>query len=161
MNHLMKYLMRSLLALALLAALAPNPAALADQPVYDGSKTMQTLIVQSAASVMVEGDTLTLHGVPATVYFTNRPARIFGHMDNQAFADFVDQHPQIDPPNAALAILGSEQTVVLELLGAPMVEGDTISWKVRMLSGKLPAEAGPSSLFIDAFPTSVNNHVTD
>lgn len=125
--------------------------ALAGQTVYDGGRKPEMLWVQSARSMTYVGGFLTLEGVPSTTYFSDRPARLYGHMGNAAYADEVVEEQQADPPNAAVSILGSEEVVVVELLGKPAVanEGNTVTWKVRLLSGTLPAKAGPVSLFID------------
>lgn len=119
--------------------------------VYDGSKQPEMLWVQTAAAISHSGDELTLHGVPGTVYFSDRPYRLYGHMTNSEFAEQVMKLARVDPPNAALSTLGGEDVVILELLEAPVVTGGerTVTWKVRLLSGQLPDRVGPGTLFID------------
>jgi len=134
--------------------------------VYDESETPSLLFVQSAASGQFDGKTLTLTGVPATIYFSDRPYRVYGQIANAKFAKlFAEKLPksfEADPPNAALAVLGKgEQPVVVELMGAPQVKGESLSYPVRVLSGKMPEKIAPCALFIDAFPTAVNSQITD
>jgi hypothetical protein len=48
----------------------------------------ESMFVQTAAGIASDGTTLTLEGVtPATLYFSDRPQRIVGHMTT---ADFVE-----------------------------------------------------------------------
>lgn len=151
-------LKRASVLLSVLLLLFLSLPALAGKTVYDASGSPQTLMVAAAVSVDVDGDMLTLSGVPAVVWFSDRPARRYGHMDLQEFVQVVSGHAALaDPPNAALSVLGEQQPVILELLGVPVVNGDVLRWKIRVLEGALPRKAGAASLFIDAFPTQVNN----
>ena len=68
--------------------------------------------VQQAVSLESDGKTMTLKGVPSTVFFSDRPYRLTGHMDNAAFAKLW-QGPN-GPfasivPNAAVSVLGDTQ----------------------------------------------------
>ena len=146
----------SLLILVLLAVTAFG----AD--VFRGEEQPELLAVASALSGSFNGDVLTLEGVPAVVYFSDRPERIAGHM---AVSDFIalwggEENGFIaDPPNASLSILGAGEMgddVVLELIDADLV-GDTVTFTVKVLEGELPETFGAASLFVDAFPTSVNS----
>ena len=79
------------------------------------------LFVISGASGSLDGDKLTLNGVPNVVYFTDRPARQAGHISKIAFLDSWHKGTSnfdADPPNAALSILGEddENNSVIELM---------------------------------------------
>ena len=55
-----------------------------------------------------------------------------------------------DPPNATLAFLeGEDLADVVVTLRDPVLTGDDLSYQVKILEGKIPASAGPASLFID------------
>jgi len=112
------------------------------------------LFVQTASSASLEGDTLTLKGLgKTTLYFSDRPERVAGHMDSREFVDSWGEGEDSfasDPPNAALSVLGDDdaQNLVVELRD-PKWQGDDLVYSVKLIEGKMPAKAGPSSLFID------------
>lgn len=120
----------------------------------ESHEDLTLLFVQTARDVALEGDTLTLKGVgKATLFFSDRPERVAGHMDNQAFVDSWGEGADSfasDPPNGTLSVLSDEdvQNVVVEL-SQPKLVGDDLSYTVKVINGKMPAKAGPSSLFID------------
>ncbi len=112
---------------------------------------------------------LTLEGHPGgTVYFSDRPDRIFGETPTQAFLDGLGFAPG-NPPNAALVTrtdAGTEDVVVLELQNpiydeatATVTYGATIlddytgkglaHVAARQQDATLPETFGRSSLFID------------
>jgi hypothetical protein len=55
-----------------------------------------------------------------------------------------------DPPNAALSILDENavKSIVLELFD-PKLDGNTLSYRVKILEGKIPGSFKMASLFID------------
>jgi hypothetical protein len=72
-------------------------------------ETEESMFVQTAQGIDSDGQTLTLRGItPSTLYFSDRPQRVVGHMST---ADFVDLWAvggnsfETDPPNAVLAFL--------------------------------------------------------
>ena len=71
---------------ALLGDVLRTTAALAadqDQPDLD---EVQLLFVQNARDVVMDNDRLTLVGVnPTTIFFSDRPKRIAGHMSTEDF----------------------------------------------------------------------------
>lgn len=116
----------------------------------------ETLFVQTAHAMTTSNGSMTLHGLThATLFFTDRPERIVGHLSSRKF---IDQWPEgedsfaADPPNAVLSFLGEgdeapeEVTVVLR---QPQLVGNVLTYSVDVLDGKLPTTAGPCSLFID------------
>jgi hypothetical protein len=149
---------------------AAAPADDAERPVF--------LFVQSARSgtlEAVEGQegryVLTLRGVaPKTIYFSDRPLRIAGQADLEAFLaglGFDDDNP----PNAALELLGSDESgdvAVLELR-EPRYDAaaGTLTYDVTLLrdvdsgapaffaeraDAELPAQFDECALFIDDCP---------
>jgi len=88
--------------------------------VIDDSKNTGYLYVISGTSGSLEGDTLTLNGVPNVVYFSDRPNRIAGHLSLSNFVEMWDKGVdsfKADPPNATLSVLKKEEAknVVVDL----------------------------------------------
>ncbi len=112
------------------------------------------LFVQNARGVAYADGKLTLKGVsPATVMFSDRPERIAGHMATARFVPFWGEGKDSflkDPPNATLSFLEDKAMAdaVVELRD-PMLAGEDLSYRVRVLEGEIPASAGAASLFID------------
>ncbi len=118
------------------------------------AKKVDYLFVQNSAGFTYENGKLTLKGVsPATVFFSDRPERIAGHMATAKFVPFWKEGKDSflsDPPNASLSILGEDKaTEVVVELRDPVLKGDELSYDVRVLQGELPAKGGVTSLFID------------
>ena len=79
--------------------------------VIDDSKNTGYLYVISGTSGSLEGDALTLNGVPNVVYFSDRPNRIAGHLSLSNFVEMWDKGVdsfKADPPNATLSLLNKE-----------------------------------------------------
>jgi hypothetical protein len=112
------------------------------------------LLVQSAAQASFDGKTLTLKGInPKIVMFADRPDRMTGSVDAQSFVDNWNSGKdsmEKDPPNATLSTIadGKEVLSVVELT-SPKLEGDTLSYSVRLLQGTPPNEGTMATLFID------------
>ena len=80
-----------------------------DQKQIDQLETEESMFVQTARGITSDGATLTLRDVtPATLFFSDRPQRVVGHMTT---ADFVelwgegDNSFEADPPNAVLSFV--------------------------------------------------------
>ena len=92
----------------------------------------------------------------ATLFFSDRPERITGHQDTEVFVEnWTKGNNRFakDPPNAALSILGdddSEVTEVVVKLQNPKFANGNLSYAVLVLDGKMPSSGGTSALFIDA-----------
>ena len=120
-------------------------------------QSAEYLFVQTADRVTFTDNTMTLHGVsPTTLFFSDRPERITGHQGTGIFVENWSEGNNSfasDPPNAALVILGDEDTEVAEIvveLKNPRLAKDSLSYGVTVLDGKMPSAGGVSSLFIDA-----------
>lgn len=121
---------------------------------HEAHKMAYFLFVQNARGIAYADGKLTLKGVnPATVMFSDRPERIAGHMLTARFVPFWGEGQDSflkDPPNATLAFLEDQglDDAVVELR-APALEGEDLSYQVKILEGEIPAGAGAASLFID------------
>lgn len=126
------------------AAATPTPA----------TEEAELLFVQGARSSHLADGVLTLGGVSnATIYFTDRPERLAGHLTTEEFVEnwgAGDDSFAADPPNATLSILSGEvpQEIVVTIKN-PRLEGDDLIYDVDILEGAAAAEGGASSLFID------------
>ena len=117
------------------------------------STKVELLFVQNAVSGSFDGKTMTLRGVGPTLYFSDRPERVTGQVRTSEFVDRWDKGADNfaqNPPNAALSIMGAKavESVVVELTG-PSLKGNTLSYRVKVLRGKLPPSFKETSLFID------------
>jgi len=124
----------------------------------DNDPQIQLMFVQVAADFAADPDSHTLRLVdvnPQTLYFSDRPVRIAGHIMMPAYLEewevgkdnFGD-----DPPNATLSVYEPGQTdnatVVVELLD-PVVDGNDLVYHYDLIDGQIPDHGGPTSLFID------------
>jgi hypothetical protein len=117
-----------------------------------------SLIVLNAAGASLEGDTLTLEGVPPSIIvFADRPIRAAGHLltahlvedwdvGNDSFAK--------DPPNATVSVFSKDASSVKDavvVLNSPKLVGDSLTFTVDVLEGDLEGVDGAASVFIDIF----------
>jgi hypothetical protein len=126
-------------------AKAPAPSAAAPS----------VLFVQTAGSFTFADGVLTLKDVaPLTVFFSDRPKRLTGHIGNEGFVKGWAQGQnsfKSDPPNAALSALGGggRPTQAVVVLTNPRVDGKAISYQAKVIEGNLSAQGNESTLFID------------
>jgi hypothetical protein len=120
----------------------------------EDEEAVNFLFVQYAQSVTLSEGVLTLKGVPPeTLYFSDRPHRIVGRETTQKFVKSWDKGEESfseTPPNAVLAIM--HKPVPLDLvvvLKDPVLEGDTLTYQVKVLEGPDSGEGEESALFID------------
>jgi hypothetical protein len=122
-------------------------------------ETEESMFVQTAEGVDSDGKTLTLRGItPSTLYFSDRPQRVVGHMATTDFVDLWgigDNSFETDPPNAVLSFLESGANVpddAVIVLKEPNLDGSgALSYSIDMLDGTVPTHTGPVTLFIDPF----------
>jgi hypothetical protein len=121
----------------------------------DDVDAVDEMFVQVAVGLRSTPDTLTLAGVtPSTLYFSDRPERIVGHLTTQQFVDDWGLGPdsfESDPPNAVLTfpVPDGDLTDVVVELSSPRLGDDSLTYSVQVLEGALPRTAGACSLFID------------
>lgn len=120
----------------------------------------QLMFVQSAEGLNVDATAKTIRLVkvnPQTLYFSDRPVRIAGHM---MMADYLKEWTAKagkdnfgkNPPNAALSVYESGQkdsTLVVVEITNPVVDGADLVYGYKLIEGKMPAAGGATSLFID------------
>jgi hypothetical protein len=113
-----------------------------------------SLIVMNARGASLQGQTLTLTGVsPNSIVFADRPVRAAGHLlTAHLLEEWSDGSFAKDPPNATVSVLGkagdSVHDAVVELRD-PRLEGDKLTFDVRVLEGDLASADGPVSVFVD------------
>jgi hypothetical protein len=122
-------------------------------PQVDG---IEALFVQSAHGLTTNKGSVTFHGLAhATIFFSDRPQRVVGHLSSRKFVDQWGEGEDSfaeDPPNAVLSFLEDGDTVPEEVtmtISDPKLDGDTLTYTVDILDGMLPVSSGPCSLFID------------
>ncbi len=118
------------------------------------SKNVDVLFVQNAKNVSFSKGKLVLRGVnPVTVAFTDRPARMAGHMQTSKFVPLWSQGKDSflkDNPNATLSVFRGDNVsdLVVELRN-PQLAGNDLTYDARILEGTPPANGGACALFID------------
>jgi hypothetical protein len=112
------------------------------------------LFVQVGDTFTSDGKTLTLKGVGKQVLmFSDRPERMTGDASTAKFVQFWNDGKdsfEKDPPNATLSttIDGKTQLAVVELMN-PRLNGDALTYDIRLLDGTVPNAGGEVSVFID------------
>jgi len=114
------------------------------------------LFVQTSKRMRFDKATsmLTLDDVSSvTTFFSDRPQRIAGNMRTADFVPFWSEGKNSflsDPPNADISILeGSTLHQIIAVLHDPVLQGDSLNYTVRLLSGDVPATGADVSVFID------------
>ena len=129
------------------------------------------LFVQSAKKVDCKDGILTLYDVPRqTIFFSDRPNRVVGNLPTEKFvAKWTDdKRPNgfaTVPPNAALTVFQPDgvKTAIVELSN-PRMQGNNLSYNIKVLQGVAGAQSAEGVLFIDdytgwakqAFDSTVN-----
>jgi len=118
------------------------------------------MFVQIAEDFKADPATKTLRLIkasPQTVYFTDRPVRIAGHIK---MADYLTEWTSKagkdnfakDPPNATLSVYEPGQAnnkIAVITLRNPKVDGADLVYNYDLIEGAIPASGGATSLFID------------
>jgi hypothetical protein len=129
-----------------------------DQQQIDQLETEESMFVQTARGIASDGATLTLRDVtPATLYFSDRPQRVVGHMSTTDFVELWgegDNSFEADPPNAVLSFVAPDADAPIDavvVIKKPTLTDGQLSYAIDVLEGTVPIEAGPVTLFIDPF----------
>jgi hypothetical protein len=119
---------------------------------------IEAMFVQTAAGMTARKDSVTFHDLsPATLFFSDRPQRVVGHMTAKQFVDAWSEGENSfaeDPPNAVISFLGDGDSApedAIVVLKDPRLAGSTISYSIDILEGSLPTSAASCSVFIDPF----------
>jgi hypothetical protein len=118
------------------------------------SKKVDVLFVQNAKNVSFNKGKLVLRGVnPVTVCFTDRSARMAGHMQTSELVPLWSQGKDSflkDNPNATLSIFrGDNVSDLVVELSNPQLSGNDLTYDARLLESNPPANGGACALFID------------
>jgi hypothetical protein len=123
----------------------------------DESK-IQLMFVQTAEDLKADGNTLRLVDVgQQTLYFSDRPVRIAGHLTMPAYLDEwkAGEGPDnfgSDPPNATLSVYESgrhENTLAVIKISHPVINGKDLVYNYKLIEGTMPKAGGATALFID------------
>lgn len=106
-------------------------------------ETEESMFVQTAQGIDSDGQALTLRGItPSTLYFSDRPQRVAGHMSTADFVDLCaigDNSFETDPPNAVLAFLEPDADApddAVVVLKEPNLDGaGDLSYSIEVLEG--------------------------
>jgi len=140
-------------------AVSPTPAPSANPLITwtaggKQSENVDVLFVQNAKNMSFSEGKLVLRGVnPVTVCFTDRPARMAGHMQTSRFVPLWSQGKDSfvkDNPNATLSVFSGDNVsdLVVELSN-PQLAGNDLTYDARILEGTPSAIGGACALFID------------
>ncbi len=119
------------------------------------AETVDLLFVQNAKDIFGDEHSLTLKGIgPTVLFFSDRPERIAGHMTNERYLKLWTEDGKdsflADPPNATVSILnGDEAKDVVVTLSNPRLDGEDVTYDIKVIKGKMPEKGGPCAVFID------------
>ena len=129
-----------------------------DQQQIEQLETEESMFVQTARGIVSDGATLTLRDVtPSTLFFSDRPQRVVGHMTTTDFVELWgegDNSFEADPPNAVLSFVEPDAdtpTDAVVVITNPSLKDGQLSYSIEVLEGTVPTAAGPVTLFIDPF----------
>jgi hypothetical protein len=153
---------RHLFALATLIALpyaglaqsAPKTPAATPSP----QQKVQLMFVQTAEHLKADDKTLRLVNVgQQTLYFSDRPVRVAGHLTMPAYLDEwkASEGPDNfsnDPPNATLSVYQpgrADNTLTVVEISHPVIDGKDMVYRYKLIEGKMPKAGEATALFID------------
>ena len=155
-----------LAAIGLLLALYPVAKLATAQPKPQAS----LLFVQMAQKIDYKktdaaSGVMTLYDVPTqTMFFTDRPNRVVGNVPTSAFVTrwTTDKGPNgfaTNPPNAAVTVFQSDgaKTAIVELHN-PRLDGNKLSYDVKVLQGISSTQPAEGVVFIDNFSEAWANN---
>lgn len=131
---------------------APAPAAQSASPAKTHARS---LMVINARKATLADNKLSLEGTAGSaIVFADRPIRRAGYVHT---ADLVklwakDKTFAKDPPNATVSAFtkdGTKLADVVVVLQSPKLDGDRLTFDVRVLEGDLGGVDGPAAVFID------------
>lgn len=149
-------------AAALTVAMVPLTASLSfaaeTQETKAEKEKIQLMFVQTADDLKADDKTLRLVNVgQQTLYFSDRPVRLAGHLSMPAYLDEwkAGEGPDnfaSDPPNATLSVYEggkAENTLAVVEISHPVIEGKDLVYKYKLIEGTMPKAGGATALFID------------
>jgi hypothetical protein len=119
-------------------------------------ETVPSLIVLNARGATLQGTTLTLLGTAANaIIFADRPVRSAGHaLTTDLLQEWGSGNESFgkDPPNATVSVLSKDASLTKDavvVLTSPVLDGDKLTFNVKVLEGDLAGADGPAAVFID------------
>ncbi|MBP6733905.1 MAG: twin-arginine translocation signal domain-containing protein [Chromatiaceae bacterium] len=118
----------------------------------------QLMFVQTAEDMKADDKTLRLVNVgQQTLYFSDRPVRIAGHIAMPAYleewtAAAGKDNFSNDPPNATLSVYepgDKDNALAVVEISHPVVEGNDLAYHYKLIEGPMPKSGGATALFID------------
>ena len=151
--------MKKMFSVCLMLILATT--AVMAEHVISSKKNPEFLYVLSAMSGSLKGETLRLIDIPMVVFFSDRPARIAGHM---SLKDFLHSYNKgfdsfkADPPNGVLSIYTPKgnDNIVVEIKNLE-IKSNILICSVRTLEGNVFSSFKNASLFIDSGCESIQS----
>ncbi len=117
----------------------------------DGTEGLiEEMFVQVATGVSAGDAELVLHGVsPSTLYFSDRPQRVVGHLTTQQFvAQWGDGDNSFasDPPNAVVSTFSNDERHLeaVAVFRDPALSDDTLTYRADVLEGGFPVTGAPA-----------------
>jgi hypothetical protein len=130
----------------------------ADEDKNTDQQKVQLMFVQTAEDLKSDGDTLRLVNVgQQTLYFSDRPERVAGHLTMPAYLDEWKAQEGPDnfgsnPPNATLSVYEpgrNDNTPCVVEISHPVIEGKDLVYNYKLINGTMPKGGGATALFID------------
>ena len=161
MKNFNKSYIYSIHGLLLCAFAATMLSTAAGQATPETTTKTQLMFVQSAEDLKVDTANNTFRLVKVnqqTLYFSDRPERLAGHMKMAQFlgewakAEGPDNFSS-DPPNAILSVFEpgqSDNTISVVKISHPVVDGNDIVYSYKIIKGEIPSKGGATALFIDS-----------
>lgn len=145
-------------AATLIVAIAPLISSLPLAEAKEEKENPQIMFVQTAEDLKADDKTLRLINVgQQTLYFSDRPQRIAGHLPMRAYleewkAGAGPDNFANDPPNATLSVYEggkAENTLTVVEISQPVIEGKDLVYHYKLIEGAMPKSGGATALFID------------
>jgi hypothetical protein len=150
--------LNKLIALIGAVILSGLPLARADENKKADQQKIQLMFVQTAEDLETNGNTLRLVNVnQQTLYFSDRPVRIAGHLTMPAYMDEwkAGEGPDnfgANPPNATLSVYEpgrNDNTLCVVEISHPTIDGKDLVYQYKLINGAMPKGGGATALFID------------
>jgi hypothetical protein len=119
---------------------------------------IQLMFVQTSEGLKTDDKTIRLVNVSQqTLYFSDRPVRVAGHLTMPAYLDEwkAGEGPDnfaSDPPNATLSVYeagSNENTLAVVEISHPVSDDNDLVYSYRLIEGTIPQVSGATALFID------------
>ena len=116
------------------------------------------LCIVASDDLRADAQTLRLVNVSQqTVYFSDRPVRVAGHMPLSVYLGEWKPSAGPDnfganPPNAMLSVYEpghDKNTLAVVEISHPVMDGKDLVYKYKLVEGTMPKAGGAAALFID------------